>query len=132
VDELLNHLDEHATLQQPLIFSGFELTCNHKHRYRICGIDVHTGHTHVAPSQQSLTKAIVEKVVSSIPVVKGKFEHELQFAFIQEGMELVPEDAIFSGDNKIYAEMRCRLRKCITREAQRFNVQGPGGVIGAA
>uniref|UniRef100_A0A7S2NZA6 Phosphoribosyltransferase domain-containing protein n=1 Tax=Zooxanthella nutricula TaxID=1333877 RepID=A0A7S2NZA6_9DINO len=126
VADMLNHLDEHAALQQPLVFGGVELTCNHKQRYRICGIDVLTGHTHVAPSQQNLTKADVQKIVGSIPIVKGKFEHELQFAFIQEGVELVPEDAIFSGDSKIYAEMRCQLRKYISKEARRFNVEGLG------
>merc|ERR1712217_283315 len=110
VGKLLQHLDDHATLKQPLIFGGFELTCNHKQRYRVFGVDVLTGHTQVAPSQQTLTKADVQKIIDSVQIVKGKYEHELQFAFIQEGVELVPEDAIFSGDNKIFAEMRCRLR----------------------
>mmetsp|Transcript_69382 Transcript_69382/g.201031 ORF Transcript_69382/g.201031 Transcript_69382/m.201031 type:complete len:478 (-) Transcript_69382:224-1657(-) len=129
VEKLLTNLDNSATLVQPLVFGGFELTCNHKQKYRVFGVDVLTGHTMVTPSHRTLTKADVTGIVKGVNIVKGKYEHELQFAFIQEGVELVPEDAIFSGDNKVFAEMRCRLRKHLHKEAQRFNVQGPGELV---
>lgn len=137
VETLLETLDANAVLTRPLVFNGFELTCNHKQKYRVFGIEVLTGQMQVTPSQTQIqTKADVERVVQGLEIVKGKYEHELQFAFIQEGVHLVPEDAIFSGNNQVFAEMRCRLRRFITKEAKRFNVEGPGDIstsaIGAA
>jgi len=55
--------------------------------------------------------------------VKGKYEHELQFAFALKDMPLVPEDEIFS-NNQSYAEVRCRLRKDIDLRARRFGLPG--------
>jgi len=124
VEKLLSLLDDKATLTAPCVFNDFELTCNSKLRYRVYGVDILTGHTQVSPSARTLTKEDVRRIVEDVKTVKGKYEMELQFAFIQEGVELVPEDAIFSGDSKIYAEMRCRHRKYIGKEANRFNVQG--------
>jgi len=129
VEMLMKSLDDHAALTCPLIFNGFELTCNHKQKYRVFGLNVLTGHDHVVPSRtQTLTKADVQKIIDSVRIIRGKYEHELEFAFIQEGRELVPEDAIFSGNNEVYAEMRCGLRKQISKDTRRFNVEGPGEI----
>jgi len=129
VESLLQRLDDNAVITEPHIFNGFELTCNRKTRYRVFGIDVLTGHTQVVPSHtKDLTKADVNDIIKRVRIIRGKYEHELQFAFIQENLELVPEDAIFSGNNQVYAEMRCRLRKQITKDARLFNVDGPGDI----
>lgn len=139
VQKLLNHLDDDCVLTAPLIFSGFELTFNHKQKYRVQGLDIQEGRdlnpssggwvtkASIAGSQATskcLKKADVERYLASQPTVKGKFEHELQFAFIQENVHLCVEDDIFSGNNQVYAEMRCRLRKQISVAARRFQVEG--------
>lgn len=132
VETMQANLDANAVLTCTSVFGGVELTCNHKQKYRVFGVDVITGHTSFSPTQDTeLKKADVEAVIAQVQVVKGKFEHELQFSFIQEGTTLVPEDSIFSGNNQVYAEMRCRLRAYIAREARRFNVEGPGEILAA-
>jgi hypoxanthine phosphoribosyltransferase len=130
VEELLAHLDVDAALTSTVVFSGVELTCSHKQRYRLFGLDVLTGHAQVKPRElQATTKADVLGLLGEVQVVKGRYEHELQFAFIPQDTHLVPEDAIFSGDNKIFAEMRCDLRRYIAKEARRFNVPGPSSEL---
>lgn len=130
VESLLAHLDESGGLTSTMVFDGVELTSSHKQRYRLFGLDVMTGHAQVKPPQlQATTKKDVLRLLSEVETVKGRYEHELQFAFIQEGTHLVPEDAIFSGNNKIFAEMRCELRRFISKEANRFNVAGPKSIV---
>eukprot|EP00405_Crypthecodinium_cohnii_P013623 CAMPEP_0206449422 /NCGR_PEP_ID=MMETSP0324_2-20121206/18078_1 /ASSEMBLY_ACC=CAM_ASM_000836 /TAXON_ID=2866 /ORGANISM="Crypthecodinium cohnii, Strain Seligo" /LENGTH=471 /DNA_ID=CAMNT_0053918793 /DNA_START=148 /DNA_END=1563 /DNA_ORIENTATION=+ len=125
VEKLLDSIDDNAVLKKPTVFSGFELTCNPKMKYRICGFDVLTGVSKICLSHpQNMKKADLLKSLEKLHIVRGKYEHELQFAFIQEGRELVPEDSIFSGDTQVYAEMRCRLRKALKKDAKRFNVKG--------
>jgi len=129
VEALMEALDEKAVVTKPFVFNEFELTCNPKMKYRICGINVLTGQTHIDTSQPfNLSKQDLQKTLSALQVVRGKYEHELEFAFIQEGRELVPEDSIFSGNTQVYAQMRCRLRKHISKDAKRFNVEGPGSL----
>merc|ERR1712232_781690 len=119
--------DEHAVLTGPLVFAGFELTHNHKQKYRLSGVDTSGGNMHTSnpeakeaaerPSQTHgemaavLSKADVAQTLAGLSIVKGKYEQELQFAFIQEGVALTKEDEIFSGNRQIYSEMRCRLRR---------------------
>lgn len=128
VEELLAHLDDNSRLTKTHNFEGFELTCNPKMKYRVCGFSVVAGQTHIMPAPQDMTKANLQQRLSNVEIVRGKYEHELEFAFIQEGRELVPEDSIFSGNTEVYAEMRCRLRKFIAKDAKRFNVEGPGPI----
>lgn len=117
VNALLQKLDDVAVLTSPHVFAGFELTYNHKQKYRVNGLDYQQGPQRLKGAKraekQRLKKADIERIIESLSKVKGKFEHELQFAFIQENVELVPEDDIFSGNNQVFAEMRCNLRKQI-------------------
>jgi hypoxanthine phosphoribosyltransferase len=142
VDKMLSTLDSQAMLKSPIIFAGFEFTFNQKLRFRLTGIDVHGAfdvhdNQAVAPTNLSSTdvgvkinsKADVEKLLSSLNVVKGRYEQELKFAFIQENVTLVPEDSIFSGDNQEYAKMRFRIRQHLITQASRFGVEGPGDVV---
>lgn len=128
VEQLLENLDDNATLKRTLNFEGFELTCNPKMKYRVCGFSVVTGQTNVIPTPQNMTKASLQKMLADLKLVRGKYEHELEFAFIQEGRELVLEDSIFSGNTQVYADMRCQLRKFLNKDAKKFNVQGPGPI----
>eukprot|EP00933_Yihiella_yeosuensis_P081304 TRINITY_DN9489_c0_g1_i1.p1 TRINITY_DN9489_c0_g1~~TRINITY_DN9489_c0_g1_i1.p1 ORF type:complete len:471 (+),score=80.75 TRINITY_DN9489_c0_g1_i1:80-1492(+) len=133
VQKLLGTLEDDATLNAPIIFSGFELTYNHKQKYRVHGLDTQEGAARLKGPPRSvaqakkLSKADIVRMVEGVPKVKGKFEHELQFAFIQENVHLVPEDDIFSGNNQVFAEMRCTLRRQIQLQAERFGVQGVTG-----
>lgn len=132
VEKLLANLDEDAKLISTTVFAGFELTSTAKQRFRVFGVDIITGEVSMKPSElQNATKAELVRAVNGVQVVKGKYEHELQIAFIQDGVHLVPEDAIFSGDTKVFAEMRCRYLRYVRKEARRFNVEGPGqmGVV---
>jgi len=138
VDKLLAHTDDGAMITEPHVFSGFELTCNRKQRYRVKGVDIQSQHardlgtlTMEAPEASITCRADVERVVAGLPTVKGKYEHELHFAFIPENLTLVAEDAIFYGNTLLYADMRCRLRKQIADAARRCGVKGPG-VLAAA
>ena len=131
VDRLLEHLDESAALTAPFVVGDVELPFGHKQKYRLSGIDVsgeHGSSLHQTTESKALQKADVQKYLEGLPTVKGKYEHDLRLAFVQVGLDLVPEDDIFSGNNRIYAEMRCRLRKHITVSAKRFGVEGPGDV----
>lgn len=138
VDKLLAHMDEGAMITEPHIFAGFELTCNRKQKYRVKGVDVQAQHardrgtlTVEVPEANITCRADVERVVAGLATVKGKFEHEVHFAFIPENLTVVAEDAIFYGNAPLYADMRCRLRKRIAAAARRCGVQGPGGVVAA-
>jgi len=133
VDRLVSLLDDSACLTQAIAFAGVELQYNHKQKYRLQGLEVTTGQSGQnkltgAMSPSCMGKADVQRALSSCSVVKGKYEHELRFCFIPTGVSLVPEDEIFSGNNLIYADMRCKLRKDIQTSAQRFVVEGPGTI----
>jgi len=132
VDRLLAELDEDGRLTKPHVFSNVELTFNHKQKYRVIGLDANGAARKpclkkTAPPVKS--KADIEQTLATLSTVKGKYEQELSFSFIPDGVNLVPEDQIFSGNNKIYAEMRCRLRKQIDVSAQRFGLPGPAELI---
>jgi len=135
VQRLMEKLDDNASLTGQCVFAGFELTYSNKQMYRVHGLDFREGPLRLKGSKPSLvhgcaskanrvTKADMKKFLDAIPRVKGKFEHELQFSFIQENVALVPEDDIFAGNNKIFAEMRSRLRREIQADAERFGVKG--------
>eukprot|EP00931_Biecheleriopsis_adriatica_P118046 TRINITY_DN93516_c0_g1_i1.p1 TRINITY_DN93516_c0_g1~~TRINITY_DN93516_c0_g1_i1.p1 ORF type:complete len:488 (-),score=112.29 TRINITY_DN93516_c0_g1_i1:202-1665(-) len=128
VQNLMKNMDEQGHLEKTIIFAGFELSCSSKQKYRVQGLDFHQGVISLKGAKTSqakfLTKAETQRLVDSVPTVKGKFEHELQFSFIQENVHLVPEDDIFSGNNQVWAEMRCRLRRHIDTSAERFGVLG--------
>jgi len=129
VEKLIAVLDDTATLTRHLNFAGFELTCNHKQRYRVIAVEAKTVEDSAVgdPEDSGIklaSKADVERAIAEVPTVKGKYEHYLHFSFIGENTELVPEDSIFSGDNQVFAEMRCRLRAQINAAAQRFGVDG--------
>jgi len=126
VDKLLQNLDESGRLTATTVFAGHELPCTQKQKFKIYGIDIVTGEVQMKPSElQNTTKAEVLRAISGCSVVKGRYDHDLQFSFIQDGVSLVPEDAIFSGNTQVFAEMRCRFLRHINREARRFNVDGP-------
>eukprot|EP00434_Breviolum_minutum_P043540 symbB.v1.2.038818.t1/scaffold6188.1/size20234/1 len=128
VQRLMEKLDDNASLTGQCVFAGFELTYSNKQKYRVHGLDFREGPPRLKGSRASLanrvTKADMQKFLDAIPRVKGKFEHELQFSFIQENVALVPEDDIFAGNNKIFAEMRSSLRRQIQAAAERFGVKG--------
>mmetsp|Transcript_9178 Transcript_9178/g.20446 ORF Transcript_9178/g.20446 Transcript_9178/m.20446 type:complete len:471 (-) Transcript_9178:137-1549(-) len=131
VDQLLACIDGAAVLTKPHVFAGFELTYNHKQKYRISGLDVHGEHDELNLARSTATARVVGKddllaALAKLTTVKGKYEQELKFSFIQENVKLVPEDDIFTGNNQLYAELRCRLRQQILTEARRFGLQGPG------
>lgn len=133
VDRLLENLDESGAVVQPIAFAGVELQHNHKQKYRVFGLDVVQGQVVGSSSGciclKSPSKAELQKTLSGLSMIKGKYEHELRFAFIPDGIHLVPEDEIFSGNNAIYAQMRCKLRRQINSDAQRLTVEGSGPVI---
>merc|ERR1719401_1803149 len=136
VDNLLKHLDDSGTVVQPVDFAGTELQFNHKQKYRVFGLDVVVGHTSSTCKSmdsgslclRSPSKADLQKALASVSMIKGKYEHELRFAFIPDGIHLVPEDEIFSGNNAVYATMRCNLRRQINLDARRLSVEGCGPV----
>lgn len=140
VDRLMSMLDDEAVLRSPLVFGNMEFTYNKKMRFRLTGLDVRGGfdvHNTSSPVNVSSTdvgakvssKADATAALAGLPIVKGKYEQELKFAFIQENVSLVPEDSIFSGNNQEYARLRFRIRQHLTSEARRFGVDGPGGVL---
>ncbi|CAJ1330470.1 unnamed protein product, partial [Effrenium voratum] len=104
VQRLLARLDDNARLTGQLVFAGFELTYSNKQKYRVHGFDFREGPLRLKGARAALanqvTKADIQRFVDSVPRVKGKFEHELQFSFIQENVALVPEDDIFAGNNQ--------------------------------
>eukprot|EP00928_Gymnodinium_smaydae_P086354 TRINITY_DN7040_c0_g4_i1.p1 TRINITY_DN7040_c0_g4~~TRINITY_DN7040_c0_g4_i1.p1 ORF type:complete len:498 (+),score=125.37 TRINITY_DN7040_c0_g4_i1:108-1601(+) len=128
VDRLLANLDDAARVMEPIRFGGFELMHSHKERYKVCGVDTNPAvakPTFDAENPKVTSKADVERLLADMPIVKGKYEHEIRFSFIQENAHLVPEDEIFSGNHQTYAEMRCRLRKQIADTAERVGLEGP-------
>lgn len=132
VKKLMEQLDENAMLTSPHVFNGFELTCNNKQKYRVSGLDIQGAHARArlclqGAETQIKTKADIQLVLPNVHVVKGKYEHEVSFAFIAENTALVPEDQIFYGNNQVYAQMRCRLRKSIETSARRCGVPGVTG-----
>lgn len=136
VEKLLAILDDSAVVTVPHVFAGFELTYNHKQAYRVYGLDVDGNNNlnlaHAStPSLQSpetkvATKADIVKILSAVGVVKGKYEREVAIAFIQDKIGLVPEDSIFSGNNQLYASLRCSVRDNLARDARRLGVRGLG------
>lgn len=134
VEKLLDVLDEDGRVTRPHVFAGFELPCQTKEdlsafscRYRVSGLDVQGGHERSMLSMQGdetqmKSKADIRQALTDLHVVKGKYENELHFAFIAENQVLVPEDAIFYGNNRVYAKMRCKLRKQIEVAANRCGV----------
>jgi hypoxanthine phosphoribosyltransferase len=129
VQKLMGVLDEHGVVTAPHVFAGFELPYKSKCRYRISGLDVQGGHersmlTMQGDETQVRSKADVKQALLDLHVVKGKYEHELHFAFIAENQSLVTEDAIFHGNNRVYAKMRVKLRKQIEMATRRCGVDG--------
>jgi len=129
VDKLLIKLDDAGILRERHIFAGFELACDHKLKFRVNGLDVHGSHSNASLSLQRsetkvTSKADIQRALSGLLTVKGKYEHELQFAFIADGVSLVVEDEIFYGNNQAYAHMRRRLRRQIEESARRCGVSG--------
>jgi len=140
VDRLMSALDDDAVLRSPLVFGNMEFTYNNKMRFRLTGVDVRGGfdvHNSSSPVNVSSTdvgakvssKADITTALTGLAIVKGKYEQELKFAFIQENVNLVPEDSIFSGNNQEYARLRFRIRQHLASEARRFGVDGPGCVL---
>jgi len=138
VQKLMENIDDNAMLKGQFSFEGFELVYAPKQRYRVSGLNVlgaggaraEAGDT--CTEARTLTKANLEGMLAEVPTVKGKYEQELQFAFIQENVALIAEDEIFSGNDRVYAEMRYRLRRQIAASAQKFSVEGPPPLAGAA
>jgi len=131
VQKLLAVLDDNANLTAPHAFGHFELTCNKKQKYRVSGLDTQGSHDRSKLSLQGeetqiKTKADITRALTGIHVLKGKYEHEINFAFIADNAHLVPEDEIFFGNNQVYARMRCRLRKSIDVSARRCGVASLG------
>uniref|UniRef100_A0A7S1A704 Phosphoribosyltransferase domain-containing protein n=1 Tax=Noctiluca scintillans TaxID=2966 RepID=A0A7S1A704_NOCSC len=129
VDRLISLLDEDATLTCHHVFGGIELPySSQKQRFRVMGIDLDHGlSTKSNPQHMDFnrvaSKADVVSTISPLPIVNGKFEKDIQIAFLQTNTHLTPEDTIFYGNNKLYGQMRCRLRDQIARDAKRFGLQ---------
>jgi len=127
---LMDKLDDDAMLTAPHIFNGFELSrSSFSPNYRVSGLDVQVTHDRSSLRLQDdetkvRSKADIERGLAGVQVFKGKYEHEVLFAFIQSKTELVPEDDIFYGNNQVYAQLRCRLRKSIEVSAQRCGLPG--------
>jgi hypoxanthine phosphoribosyltransferase len=131
VKSLMDKLDDNAMLTAPHIFNHFELSCSNSQKYRVSGLDVQgTHHRSNLMMQDEETqvrkKADIQRSLDSMQVFKGKYEHEVLFAFIQSETTLVLEDEIFYGNNQVYAQMRCRLRKSIEASSQRCGLPGLG------
>jgi len=131
VKKLMDKVDDDLNLASSHVFSGFELSnkVGQKNtRYRISGLDTQGAHDRSrlrlqATDTQVKSKADVQASLNALHVVKGKYEHEINFAFIANNVKLVPEDEIFFGNNQVYARMRCRLRKSIEQSARRCGIQ---------
>merc|ERR1719379_2263782 len=94
VEKLISQLDDSAMLTQPHVFAGFELTYNHKQKYRVFGLD--SSGAQFNPSLQNSnaqtrvkSKADLLRILADVPSVKDKYEHVLHFSFIQEKASLV-------------------------------------------
>jgi hypothetical protein len=129
VANLLHVLDDDGMLTAPHVFASFELPFKNKCKYRVSGLDVQGGHersmlTLQGDETQVNSKAEILRALAGIKVVKGKYEHELHFAFIAEHQGLVREDEIFYGNNHCYAKMRCKLRNQIEDAAERCGAMG--------
>lgn len=125
VDKLLSKLDESATLVEPHVFAGFELTCKRTQKYRVSFLDAHGARKSAALHRVATrisSKAQLQKLIAGLTTVKGKYEQELQFSFIPEDVHLVAEDDIFCGNNQVFANMRCRLRKQVSQSLRRFGL----------
>lgn len=129
VETLLKHLDDSAILNDSINFADLDLPCDPQKRYRVAGFDAlgftggPVGETPMSRPTK-ITKADILKSLAEVSIVKGKYEHELRFAFILENVQLVPEDDIFSGNNTVFSEMRMRLRKQINSNSRRFGLEG--------
>jgi len=135
VDKIMENLNDAAVLTAPMALAGFELAHNpRKQQYRVAGLDT-SGDLSDAGSKlhmrdgSGILKSNLQEALSSLTIVKGKFEHDLKFAFIQENVTLIPEDEIFSGNRQVYGEMRCQLRRKIAQTADRVGVEGPGELV---
>lgn len=126
VKKLLDAIDDAGVLTRPHVFAGFELPFKERCKYRVSGIDTQGQHAdhRLGDDNQVKSKDDVKRALAEVQTVKGKYERELQFAFIAENQSLVPEDEIFYGNNQVYANMRCNLRKKIETTARRCGVPG--------
>jgi hypoxanthine phosphoribosyltransferase len=129
VTKLLGAIDDDGVLKRPHVFSDFELPFKDKCRYRVKGLDTQGEHETSRTmlkggDNQVKSKADVQRALAELHVVKGKYEREVQFAFIAENASLVSEYEIFYGNNQVYAKMRCDLRKQIETTARRLRVVG--------
>merc|ERR1719271_1451347 len=129
IEKLLDAIDDDGVLKRPHVFSDFELPFKDKCRYRVKGLDTQGEHETSRTmlkggDNQVKSKADVQRALAELHVVKGKYEREVQFAFIAENASLVSEDEIFYGNNQVYAKMRCDLRKQIETTARRLRVVG--------
>lgn len=129
VTKLLEVIDDNAMLTAHHVFGGFELPWNHKQRYRVSGLDINGKHLKLGDQEiQIKYKADIQRALEHVQVIRGRYEHEVMFAFSPENQHLIPEDAIFYGNNQVYAKMRCSLRKAIDVAAQRCGVAGTGSI----
>eukprot|EP00451_Oxyrrhis_marina_P006390 CAMPEP_0204277736 /NCGR_PEP_ID=MMETSP0468-20130131/29475_1 /ASSEMBLY_ACC=CAM_ASM_000383 /TAXON_ID=2969 /ORGANISM="Oxyrrhis marina" /LENGTH=467 /DNA_ID=CAMNT_0051254565 /DNA_START=32 /DNA_END=1435 /DNA_ORIENTATION=+ len=123
VKKLLAIMDDTAMLTAPIDFAGCELP-HGSMKFRLNGLDVHGDHvrpspTLTNPATKIASKAEVQARLDGLSEVHGKYEHELVFAFVADGLPLVPEDEIFQGNNQVYARTRCDLRARINDAAHR-------------
>jgi len=135
VEQLLDKLDDSASLTAHHVIAGKELVYRPpKTRYRVTGMNAegHTDHNlpgSQTPGQRITSKADIQCILKGVSTVKGKFDHEMQIALIQDSVNLVAEDEIFSGNKQLYAELRCRLRQQITKDAKLFAVPGIESIV---
>lgn len=130
VERLIQKLDSNATLTAPLVFAGKELKFGGKDlRFRVSGLDASGDHERGRPRLRNpktkiATLADLQRILTGLSMVKGKYDHELQFTFVAENVPLVDEDEIFHGNNQIYAQLRCQLRTQIQESALKHGVRG--------
>merc|ERR1712151_372788 len=107
VERLLEKLDDSAALVESVHFAGTEILVKSGGlRYRVDGLDASGDQVRGRPSLDNPRTKIsrkedIECVLADIPMVKGKFEHEIQFTFVAEKIPLVEEDEIFQGNNQV-------------------------------
>merc|ERR1719383_1700006 len=95
VDRLISLLDEEAALTCHHVFGGIELPfSSSKQRYRVMGVDLDHVITTISNIQNAdfnkiSNKADMVSIFEALPIVKGKFEKDIQVAFLQENTHLV-------------------------------------------
>jgi len=109
VDTLLESLDADCTLKKSVRIGNTEIF------YKRPPMQIAT-----CLGMQVRGKDHLRELISLVETpLKGKYDFEIDFSFVARGTPLVEEDDVFSGNEKLYAEIRCQLRNQIMADATR-------------